>query len=114
MKITDEMIDRFSDQYCIQYYDSNRIVLSEEIADAFFRRQTTEDILDYVNSRKQHDEVYLTQAMIVLAERADLLEEWLDTFDLDGKLWEQIWRKLRRQIREEKKAAAEAAKPENM
>ena len=105
MIITDEMIDRFSDRYCIRYYDTDHMVISEEIADAFFREQRTEDVLDYVNSRKPHDEVYLTQAMIVLADRARMLEEWLDTFDLDGKLWEKIWRKLRKQLRTEKNAA---------
>lgn len=102
MKIKEEMIDRFSEQYCIRYYDSDQFVTSDEVAAQFFREQDTADILDYINSRTPRDEVYLTQAMIECAERAGLLDKWMETYDEDGKLWEQIQRKLRKMIREEK------------
>lgn len=103
MKIKNEMIERFSDQYCVRYYDTNHFVTSEEVATAFFREQTTEDILEFVNRRTPQDEVYLTQAMIELAERAGFLDAWMHTFDSDGKLWEEILLVLRKQMREQRK-----------
>lgn len=108
MKIKGEMIDRFADQYCIRYYDTDYFVTSEEVATEFFRTQDTADILDFVNSRSPQDEVYLTQAMIECAERAGLLEEWMNTFDTDNKLWRQISRRLRKMIREQQSAETEA------
>lgn len=104
MKIKNEMIERFSDQYCVQYYEKNYFVTSDEVATAFFREQTTEDILEFVNRRTPQDEVYLTQAMIECAERAGLLEEWMHTFDSDGKVWDEIQHRLRKQMREQRKA----------
>lgn len=108
MKIKGEMIDRFADQYAIRYYDTDYFLTSEEVASVFFRTQDTADILDFVNSRSTQDEVYLTQAMIECAERAGLLEAWMNTFDTDGRLWRQISRTLRKMIREQKEAEAAA------
>ena len=104
MKITDEMINRYAEKYCNIYGAIKLIITSEEVAYHFFREQETEDILNYVNSRKPLDEVYLTQAMIECADRAGLVEEWMHTFDPDDKLWHTISRTLRKQIREQKQA----------
>lgn len=107
MKITDVLIDSYAQEYCLKFGTEKQIITSEEIADCFFREQLTEDILNYVNSRKPLDEVYLTQAMIVCADRAGLLEEWMHTFDADNKLWNTITRKLRGQIRTQKQTETE-------
>ena len=107
MKITDEMIERFSAAYCERPENADRLIISEEAANAFFGAQETADILDYTGGSTPRDEVYLTQAMIMLAERAGLLEEWMDSYDPDGRLWDRIRRKLRKEIREKKKAEAE-------
>ena len=104
MKITDQIIDKFAEEYCQKYGEVKMIITSEEVATQFFFKQNTEDILNYVNTRKPLDEVYLTQAMIECADRAGLLEEWLHTFDLEDKLWHKITRILRKQIREQKQA----------
>ena len=104
MKITDQMIDKYAEEYCRKYVAVKLIITSEEVAYNFFLEQDTEDILNYVNTRKPLDEVYLTQAMIECADRAGLVEEWMHTFDLEDKLWHKITRILRKQIREQKQA----------
>ncbi|MBR5363442.1 MAG: hypothetical protein IK134_08995 [Oscillospiraceae bacterium] len=107
MKITDEMINRYAEKYCNKYGAIKLIITSEEVAYHFFREQETEDILNYVNSRKPLDEVYLTQAMIECADRAGFVEEWMNTFDPDDQLWHLISRTLRKQIREQKQAISQ-------
>ena len=104
MKITDQMIDKYAEEYCRKYGAVKLIITSEEVAYNFFLEQDTEDIRNYVNTRKPLDEVYLTQAMIECADRAGLVEEWMHTFDLEDKLWHKITRILRKQIREQKQA----------
>ena len=102
MKITDKIIEAYGQEYCRKYAAVKMIITSEEVAYRFFLEQDTEDILNYINSRKPLDEVYLTQAMIECADRAGLVEEWMHTFDPGDKLWHTITRTLRRQIREQK------------
>ncbi len=104
MKITDEIIDRYAQEYCQKYGSLRLVITSEEIASRFFRKQQTEDILNYISSRKPLDEVYLTQAMIECADRAGMADEWMQTFDEDHKLWNAISRKLRREIRIQKQS----------
>lgn len=107
MKITDEMIDRYAQEYCRKHANAMQIITSEEVAYHFFLGQDTEDILNYTNSRKPLDEVYLTQAMIECADRAGLVEEWMHTFDPDDTLWHKISRILRKQIRERKQSESD-------
>ena len=106
MKITDGLIDRYAEEYC-KVHAAEPIITSEEIACHFFREQDTEDILNYTNTRKPLDEVYLTQAMIECADRAGLVEEWMHIFDPDDMLWRRITRILRRQIREKKQSESD-------
>ena len=107
LKITDQMIEDYSQKYCRRYSAVRDVITAEEAAYHFFLEQDTADILDYVNSRKPRDEVYLTQAMIECADRAGLAEEWMQTFDPDDKLWHTITRKLRKQIREQKQTESD-------
>ena len=102
MKITDEMIDRYAQEYCRKHANTQQIITSEEVAYHFFLDQDTEDILNYTNSRKPLDEVYLTQAMIECADRAGLVREWMHPFDPDDTLWHKISWILRKQIRAQK------------
>ena len=107
MKITDAGIDDWREANPVVSY--GHIVTYEERAEEYFSMQDTADILDYVNSRTPREEIYLMAAVTECAKRADMLERWLT---LDGEfndIWREISRRLRKQIRDAKKAQAESA-----
>ncbi|MBQ6039676.1 MAG: hypothetical protein K5705_08065 [Oscillospiraceae bacterium] len=106
MKITDEVIDAWREAHVVRDFSRPfQITTYEERAAEFFSQQATEDILDYVNSRKPLEEWYLQAALTECARRADMFDQWMN---MDGEfddIWREISRRLRRQIRESKKNA---------
>lgn len=100
MKITDRMIRKWIDETPKRPFSI--FIPAVSPVETFFKQQKSTDILRYINSPVPVEESFLETAFEVCAERAGMMEEYLDCdFDLFPELWAQIEAKLRREQRQE-------------